>query len=701
MVKLSQLLIVLCTSAMLLCAGLWIETTQEDFADGIYERNIYASNRNNGVIEFVQSCDLDGNGYIDLFTAGHNGPIYIYWGRNTGYNPADRLQLYLNGGGSCNSADLNLDGYPDFVVSPQRCYFMRIYWGTPSGPDPNNYQQFSLPDYGLESNFIADLNKDGFLDIIVDTYTRSRAIVYWGSKSGFSPGDTSLLPTGWACNNIEVADYNKDGWLDICFANVNGGYNYLYWGSANGYSPSNCTYIPCPPDHAHGISTADLDNNGYLDLVFTGFENITKTYIWWGSASGFTDVDTLLTGQCYGGSAVADFNNDNYLDLVFFRGSNVVAMNPVIYWGSATGYSNSKYTTFGIAVNGSGGIIADFNQDGALDVFCNSYSSNSYIFWGPALSSYTALPVNYDHHGMFREIGNVYNRKYYEDYISSVFDANSIADWGTIEWDASTPPGSSVLFWLRSGNTPTPDNSWTDWIPVTNAGSIPENLNARYLQYKARLAFTNPAYLPSLAEVRISYATAGIIPATVRIEPEVINLKSHGKFTAFITLPPGYNHSNIDLSTVECEGAHAISGHATPEFYIAKFNIQDLVGVIPGPAVEFRVNGKLYDGTDFSGVDTVRVIGSYAISIICTPNPFSKRTTINFSYFGNKQINVKIYNTDGQLIRRFDKINSRNGFGSITWDRKDNQGRVVPAGVYLYQIEDGQDTYTEKIVVVE
>ncbi|MEO0136771.1 MAG: FG-GAP-like repeat-containing protein [candidate division WOR-3 bacterium] len=684
-----------------LSATLWLETSQEDFSDGVFERNIYASHRNGGTVEFVQSCDLDNNGYFDLFTANHNGPIYVYWGNAEGYSPINRLPLYTSGGGSCNAADLNFDGFADLVVSPQRCYYMRIYWGTPTGPNPNNYQQFSLPDYGLESNFIADLNKDGYLDIIVDTYTRSQAVIYWGSQSGYSSSQITYLPTNWGCNNIEVADFNKDNWLDICFANVNGGYNFIYWGSASGYSANNCLHLCCLPHHAHGISTADLDGNGYLDLVFTGFEVITKAYIWWGSANGFTKMDTLSTGPCYGGSAIADINGDGYLDLVFFRGSNLISMTPAIYWGSPIGYSNNNYTVIGTPVYASGGIIADFNQDGNLDIFCNSYGACSYLFWGPAFSNYTALPVNCDHHGMFREIGNVYNRKYYEDYISSVFDAGQVVDWDRIEWDASTPSGTSILFWLRSGNTPLPDNTWTDWISVNNYSPIPENLNARYLQYKARLAFTNPAYLPTLDEVRVTYNAGGIIPANVRIKPEVINLNSNGKFTAFISLPQGYSHNEIDLASIVCEGAHALSGHPTPEFYIAKFNVRDLVGVVPGPAVVFTVRGNLYDGTPFLGTDTVKVIGHSTIKVNFIPNPFKKYTTISFTYPLGSEVRSRIYNINGQLVREFKEYSFHNGIGSVIWDRKDDCGRIVPAGVYIFQMEDDGVISTEKVIILE
>ncbi len=695
--KAVKLITIIGITSFLMGEGLWVETTQSDFSDGVYERNIYASHRNEGTVEFVPLFDLNNDGYLELFSL-NSGNINIYWGSVNGYSVSNKTSFPTAGTGNCEAADLNFDGFPDFIASygnsdPR----LVIFWGSASGYNLSN--NLSIPTVTNEVTYVADLNKDGYLDIIVGTSLNfSTSSIYWGSSSGYSSNNRTDLATIYGAHNFEVADLNKDGWYDIIAVNNNASYNYIFWGSQDGYSSSNKISLLLPNvSIPHGSSVADLNSDGYLDVVFTAVYS-SYSYIYWGSPNGYQNLQILNTSAVYGGSSVSDFNNDGSLDILFFRGRPT--NRPVIYWGSANGYSDNNRTEIGYALDASGGFVADLNNDNSLDVFLNNYYGASPIFWGPDYTTSFSFPGYGDHHSMFREIGNVYNRKYYEDYISSVFDAGAVANWGTIEWDASTPIGTSVLFWLRSGNTPTPDNSWNDWISVDNNSSIPENLNARYLQYKARLGFTNPAYLPSLEEVRIGYTLGGIL-ASVRIEPEVINLNSQGRFTAFITLPPGYNHADIDLSTVECKGAHAISGHSTPEFYIAKFNIQDLVGVIPGPAVEFTVTGQLTDGTAFSGVDTVRVIGPHPITLICYPNPFKRHTTITFTYTSNKNLTAKIYNINGQLVRRFDNFGYHNGFSTIIWDRRDDNNRIVPAGVYLFQIEDGDITYTEKVVVLE
>ena len=97
------------------------------------------------------------------------------------------------------------------------------------------------------------------------------------------------------------------------------------------------------------------------------------------------------------------------------------------------------------------------------------------------------------------------------------------------------------------------------------------------------------------------------ISATVSIEPETLILGSGENFTAYITLPRGYDAANIDISTVECEGAPALSGTIVDSTFVTEFSILDLVSVPTGDAVELTVTGKLTDETPFVGSDTVSV----------------------------------------------------------------------------------------------
>ena len=112
--------------------------------------------------------------------------------------------------------------------------------------------------------------------------------------------------------------------------------------------------------------------------------------------------------------------------------------------------------------------------------------------------------------------------------------------------------------------------------------------------------------------INATNAAPEVIESEVKIEPETINLKSKGKFKAFIELPSPYKEDNIVTRTVVCEGAQAINGRTDGrERFVATFNTQDLVLEIDSKKekVVLTVSGELEDGTKFKGSDTVKVKG--------------------------------------------------------------------------------------------
>ena len=90
---------------------------------------------------------------------------------------------------------------------------------------------------------------------------------------------------------------------------------------------------------------------------------------------------------------------------------------------------------------------------------------------------------------------------------SRVFDAGAgqIADWGALSWNSAMPSGTGIAMSVRTGNTPTPDGTWSAFAPIgSSGGDIPGS--SRYVQYRAELTSSDPAQTPILSEVSIGYA---------------------------------------------------------------------------------------------------------------------------------------------------------------------------------------------------
>ncbi|RKZ26395.1 hypothetical protein DRQ20_03075, partial [bacterium] len=164
---------------ILLLGFVWIEDAQKDFSDGIWSVNIYVSARNGGCIEFIPRYDLNLDGYMDLMSVDEHGPhLTIYWGSSEGYSNSNQDTFPISAGADADVADLNHDGYPDIVLSLADAKETRIFWGSREGFSCSNIT--SLPA-GYEPVFIADFNRDGWLDI-ASSITNSTVGIYLNCK---------------------------------------------------------------------------------------------------------------------------------------------------------------------------------------------------------------------------------------------------------------------------------------------------------------------------------------------------------------------------------------------------------------------------------------------------------------------------------------------------------------------------------------
>ncbi len=84
------------------------------------------------------------------------------------------------------------------------------------------------------------------------------------------------------------------------------------------------------------------------------------------------------------------------------------------------------------------------------------------------------------------------------------------------------------------------------------------------------------------------------------------------------------------------------------------------------------------------------------------PNPFNPSTTISFSLKDISQpVNLVIYNTRGQIVRRlFNGIPTSNRL-SLVWDGYDELRQPVSSGVYLYRLESAEFTETRKMLLAK
>jgi hypothetical protein len=87
------------------------------------------------------------------------------------------------------------------------------------------------------------------------------------------------------------------------------------------------------------------------------------------------------------------------------------------------------------------------------------------------------------------------------------------------------------------------------------------------------------------------------------------------------------------------------------------------------------------------------------------PNPFNPFTTISYDLLKPAKVQLAVYNNTGQLIRTLVQQFQQKGSFSILWQGTDQHGRLLPSGVYMYQlrVNDGNQVYlgSKKMVLVK
>lgn len=98
-------------------------------------------------------------------------------------------------------------------------------------------------------------------------------------------------------------------------------------------------------------------------------------------------------------------------------------------------------------------------------------------------------------------------------YTSAVRDAQMVATWGRISWTGE----GDIELQTRSGNTATPDSTWSDWsAPLRSRDGQPiPSPPARFIQWRSTLK--SGAVAPRLREVTVSYLPRNIAPRITSI----------------------------------------------------------------------------------------------------------------------------------------------------------------------------------------
>jgi hypothetical protein len=97
---------------------------------------------------------------------------------------------------------------------------------------------------------------------------------------------------------------------------------------------------------------------------------------------------------------------------------------------------------------------------------------------------------------------------------------------------------------------------------------------------------------------------------------------------------------------------------------------------------------------DLDLIDNVMLPQNYYLTNY--PNPFNPTTIISYKISEKGQVNVSIYNMNGQLIDQLVNQEMIPGSYSVTWNTSH-----VSSGLYFYKLAAGNQTITKKMLLLK
>ncbi|HYK45945.1 MAG TPA: VCBS repeat-containing protein, partial [Parafilimonas sp.] len=331
-------------------------------------------------------ADLNGDGWKDIVGANFSGRI------------GDGYQVVLNNGSgnflpavvkpagqstyTLTTADVNNDHKIDVITCDWYSLQVTVHKnnGNANFPIPPMFNSNNATAGALDA---ADIDGDGDLDVVSSASSIAavnvKVTVQKNNGNGtFTDGVSYSIRGGGV--RAKFRDLNGDGKPDLLFATAIGSPPYDFhtainngdgtFGARQTWSMNACGW--------NDIETADLDNDGDLDVVVTewlGCQNISNSarriFISKNNGHGVFSAPLIKIVNPFPGSiATGDFNEDGKIDLVtgqspgidLHRGTGTGDLLPPVSFAT----QKAPYTI----------IATDLNNDGHLDIAaCTEYNS--------------------------------------------------------------------------------------------------------------------------------------------------------------------------------------------------------------------------------------------------------------------------------------------------------------------------------------
>lgn len=320
--------------------------------------------------------DFNGDGKLDLAVANLGADtVSILLGNGDGTFQAQTTISTLSEPFGIAVGDLNGDGVEDLVIGNDTSG-LNVAIGNGDG----TFTVITLATGSCAVKpALADMNRDGKLDIVVANECGNGIVVYLGNGNGTFQAATTILGS-LASYAAVVADLNGDGNLDIVAASQGTNMLDVYTGTGTGAFSAVTHYTAVSTPWA--LAAADFDGDGKIDVVVGSHGSSGFVFLKGNGDASFAAPVSITNSGSNQDLATGDLNTDGKLDLVSLSGAGVVEVR----FANGDGTFQAPQT-IGNGNGGYGLTLGNFATAGGLNVAATGSSANVHLYLQTVLLS--------------------------------------------------------------------------------------------------------------------------------------------------------------------------------------------------------------------------------------------------------------------------------------------------------------------------
>lgn len=387
----------------------------------------------------VALLDYDNDGFLDIYFVNSltvdlvksrgktKSALYHNNGNGSFTDVTDKAGVGDIGWGmGVAVGDYNNDGFDDLYVTCVGANHLLKNNGNGTFTDVTGIARVGDPRWSAGAAFV-DYDNDGKLDFLVSNYVafdfkklpefgQGKLCQYKGVPVQCGPrglpGDGDTLyhnngdgtfddvtkkagvsdPNGYYGMGVICSDFDEDGWVDIYVANDSTP-NFLYHNNGDGtfkeigFTSGTAVNENGSEQGSMGVTVADYDHDGRLDLFVTNFDDDYNTLYHNDGHNSFTDVSYAAKVAAISlpyvgwGTKFFDYDNDGWVD-IFVANGHVYPQIPTYLQRNFVHKNNrdGTFTEMGLQLGapflekrvGRGAAFGDIDNDGDVDVVINN-----------------------------------------------------------------------------------------------------------------------------------------------------------------------------------------------------------------------------------------------------------------------------------------------------------------------------------------